>query len=340
MTHPGHPQPPGPTLHGPGTGATPHGPGPGPTLHGSGAGRAPRHAHPAGPPRPDYRAERPGGSGAGWEQGPGVGRTGRLDYPAESPWHANDDEAPPPDGSAGRWSTPADFLQETTPWQRAQPVLRLRTVNRLVELNSGHALHAWERRRRDPLSPHTLALIFADPKPGTNPRRPAFTLAVACRLFLATDEPRLPQLLGHMVDVLDRHLPADADPRTTVANWAEPMSPQAVLAAVAVSTLDTPTRSWADSQRRARSVLGVPGRCYLQMRDGARLLVDRAASDEYGTVDIRATAALADEVSQIPRDTVIDSGLADTGQLPAHDRAVWTHLVTLANLLQRSPHVH
>jgi hypothetical protein len=61
-------------------------------------------------------------------------------------------------------------------------------------MNWNHANQAWQRRRRDPLSPHVLVFFYAEPAGG----QPRYELRTAARLFLAADGQRLAKLLYDM----------------------------------------------------------------------------------------------------------------------------------------------
>ena len=49
--------------------------------------------------------------------------------------------------------------------------LRLSAVLRMQQMNTRHVMHAWDRRRSDPLGPHAVAFLYAVPQPGTSPQR-------------------------------------------------------------------------------------------------------------------------------------------------------------------------
>ena len=159
------------------------------------------------------------------------------------------------------------------------PDLRTEVVNGLIRMNWNHANQAWQRRRRDPLSPHALVFFYAEPPTGQPPR---YELRTAARLFLAADGKRLAMLLYEMAGVIRDHLAAGRDPRTHVFSWHDPMSAHARYVGLGVSSLDTPDGSWDEMQRTAGSDMDVPGRCYARLVDGSTMLIDRPAMTEFG----------------------------------------------------------
>src|SRR6266542_5528744 len=69
--------------------------------------------------------------------------------------------------------------------------LRQQAVARLRAMNCMHAMHAWDRRYRDPLAAYGLAFLYAQPD-----RRGGVALHAATKLWLAGAEVfDLPRLL-------------------------------------------------------------------------------------------------------------------------------------------------
>ncbi|MEJ3743111.1 hypothetical protein WEI85_07480 [Actinomycetes bacterium KLBMP 9797] len=241
---------------------------------------------------------------------PTGGQTGQARPPASADPEAAGHWFPPgAEGSAGQdWAAgryppvrAADAYvppPEPTAWELAMPDLRNKVANRLHEMSWKHAQAAWERRRKDPIGAHALALFYAEPPHGDPPR---CELRTCIRLFLGADEQHLPRLLFEMAGVASRHLRAGGDPRTELVNSCEPMSSSAAYVGIGVSSLDTPNGTWPQVQRTAYSDMDVPGRCWAVLYDGTRIVVDRFAKQNYGQVDIQSTQVLHDVSGQLRR---------------------------------------
>jgi hypothetical protein len=220
---------------------------------------------------------------------------------------------------------------EPTPFEEALPDLRGHVVDRLQELNWVHAQVAWERRRRDPIGPHALLLLFADPD-----QVGGFGLRVGCRNFFGTDETRLAHLLHDMTTVITAHLAAGNDLRTHAANWTDSMTPQAFYLGLAVSTLDTPDLTWEQAQQDANSDMDVPGRAYVTLRDSSHLLINRASVNDFGDLTIASTVPPERTSTHLRRRWYHDSDLTDRHR----EQPVWQQLGILHRLILRGPHAH
>jgi hypothetical protein len=176
--------------------------------------------------------------------------------------------------------------------------LRGEVVSRLRRFSVLHSRHAWERRRRDPLSPHGLALFYLEP--GVPVLR---QLRTATRIFLADDEA---DDLAMLLYALARHAydgyrgEPRFDPRTMMANKCDPMSAAAVFAGLGVCTLDTPHGTWADAQRRATNEFDLPGRCYARLVDGTRLLLDRGGRKQFNGLSVQSSVEDANSCYGVP----------------------------------------
>jgi hypothetical protein len=217
-----------------------------------------------------------------------------------------------------------------SPFEAALPDLRNKIVNRLVEMSWLHSRNAWERRRRDPISPHALVFFYAE-APAADP--PRCELRIAQRLFLGADEPRLPVLLYQMIEVARTHLGAGGDPRREMSTVCDDMSAHAVYVGVGVSSLDTPAGTWVQIQRRASGELDVPGRCYAWLIDDSLLQVDRLASRGFGTVDIWSTHRLATVSRQPVRRWSYAHHLSQPERLDAANRAILHRLGQLHHVI-------
>src|SRR5262249_38607136 len=114
--------------------------------------------------------------------------------PGWQPWPGTQGQETPP-----RPQAPA---AEPSPFEQGLPDLRTQVVNGLIRMNWNHANQAWQRRRRDPLSPHVLVFFYTEPAGG----QPRYELRTAARLFLAADGQRLAKLLYDMTGVIHEHL--------------------------------------------------------------------------------------------------------------------------------------
>ena len=173
--------------------------------------------------------------------------------------------------------------------QRRLATLRGAVVNDLAELNWWQTKTWWQRRRSDPLHPHLLLFLFTEPSQGeADPGR----LRIAARQFPEGDEPDLALLLYDLRPILAEHLREGRDPGKYIFHWQDDMSAAASYAGVAVSTLDTSEGLWKDVKRRVNNEMEVPGRFYVHLVDGTRMLVDRLARDRLFRCRVSTNAAL------------------------------------------------
>jgi hypothetical protein len=115
-------------------------------------------------------------------------------------------------------------------------------------------------------------------------------VAAATRLVDdAADIRDLARLLYRLATLARERYLADVegfDPRRHMTNRYDPMAPTAAYIGVGVSSLDTATRSWEDTQQRATGPLDVPGRCFGLLRDGTMLLMERGGQDVFREVRV------------------------------------------------------
>ena len=64
------------------------------------------------------------------------------------------------------------------------------------------------------------------------------------------------------------------------------MRPDASYVGLAVTSLDTPTGSWAEVLQTAYSELHIPGRSYVWLVDDTVMVIDRLARDQFGRVTV------------------------------------------------------
>jgi hypothetical protein len=164
---------------------------------------------------------------------------------------------------------------------------RSEVVSRLRRFSVLHTRHVWERRRRDPLSPHGVALFYQEPGVPVLQQ-----LRTATRIFLADEEAEdLPMLLYSLARHAHEGRRSDPrfDPRTMMANKSDPMSATAVFAGVGACTLDTPHGTWAEAQRHATNEFDLPGRCFARLVDGTRLLLDRGGRKQFNGLTVQSS---------------------------------------------------
>ncbi|WP_203736252.1 hypothetical protein [Catellatospora chokoriensis] len=152
-----------------------------------------------------------------------------------------------------------------------------------------HARHAWDQRYRDPIAPHSLAVLYVQPD---SEREQRYLLSAAWRLWLegpeATDLPRLLFDLHHQL--APRAVLDGFDIRDELMTGRDKtMSAKAVYAGVAVSSLDTEKGTWVQARRAAASEGDIPGRVFVVLTDGTVVLCDRGASTELGMFKVRST---------------------------------------------------
>lgn len=170
-------------------------------------------------------------------------------------------------------------------------------------MNWKHTDHAWERRNKDPLGPHAVALFFVS-SDGGKPPQPV--LSTATRLFLAGDEFTNLPLLLHDFDQAMGRLLASGGNVFKLTDRAEPMSPYAIYVGAGVSSLDTPAGTWSEVLRqRPPGSMNVPGRCYARLADGTTMLLDRGGRDQFGKFDIRCNADVAEFPNRWRRDDAL-----------------------------------
>jgi hypothetical protein len=226
-----------------------------------------------------------------------------------------------------RYATPPP-----TRFEAALPDLRNRLVHALLEANRLQADEAWARRRRDPISPHVLLYLYAEPPAGVTPR---CALRMATRLFFAGDEPQLPMLLYKFKDRVLEHLRNGVDPRgPELSNAVQDMSLEARYVGLAVSTLDAPAGTWDHVLRTALNDMDVPGRCYAVLIDGSRLQLDRGALDQFGEVRVLSTHPIRDHSGHGSRRWSPDRGrLSDERQQDDEARYTWAWLQRLHDII-------
>jgi hypothetical protein len=271
------------------------------------------HEHPGAPSRHAHPTPPPAATTADWLPDPATG-----DGPAPS---ATRSVAQP-----GHRPTAAP---PHTRLGAAMASLRHATAERLLKLNTEHAEQAWQRRRRDPINPNAVVLLYTEPDGNA--------LRVAVRWFLAADETDLARLLYAWHPVVAAQLADGADPRTELTHWADPITTQPVdYLGVAVSSLNTATGSWAQVRRTARNELDFPGRCLAEFIDGSRLQLDRLAVADFAAIHLWCTHRLT---GHPPRPWTVRDLHQPAGQdNDTHHAWQWLH--HLNHLIAAGPHAH
>src|SRR5579859_1642212 len=144
------------------------------------------------------------------------------------------------------------------PWSRVQMApgedvaarlaadIRRQAIARVEAMNADHAKAAWEGRRRDPIEPHSVALLYVQPDSRAIPH--GWRLTAATRLWLADEQgwdvhQRVYQFYRDLAAAWP--LPG-SDVRVLTNRRDRAMAPDASFAGIAVSSLDTSTGRWAD----------------------------------------------------------------------------------------------
>ncbi|MEV0611173.1 hypothetical protein AB0I61_32990 [Polymorphospora rubra] len=163
---------------------------------------------------------------------------------------------------------PQSGIEAARAAENAAAELRNAVVDRWRKMAALHAMHALDRRHRDPISPNACAFLYTEP---------TGRIRIASRLLLAGPEADdLVPLLHRLTTIVTRH-GAGYDPRVAMSNRAERMDAKSTWLGLAVSTLDTPARAWADTGE-VRTSLEVPVRGFVRLADGTRILVGLADS--------------------------------------------------------------
>jgi hypothetical protein len=145
---------------------------------------------------------------------------------------------------------------------------RNEVISRMVMFNQRQASKAWDSRRAEPACPHGVAFLYHEPGIGGTP----FDRVRAATAMFDADEDafELPRLLYRLIKVAEGH---GRDGRFEPA-WHigihrdEPSTPGAArLFGIAVSTLDTPTATWAEQQHHAQDESDIGGRCVILLAE-------------------------------------------------------------------------
>jgi hypothetical protein len=208
--------------------------------------------------------------------------------------------------------------------------LRRDVANRLEDAGWDHIREAWGRRR-DPLGPHALLLLYAG-KPVGDP--PISELHVSGRVFLAGDEPKLPHLLYDLNSIIGGHLAGGHTPHAyPISSFADPGAASADYVGLAVSSLDTPQGTWTDIQATAWTEMDIPMRGQAMLIDGSRLQVDVFGRDRFGEVQVTTSEPISGPTARLP---IKNWHRLQNPQHQTPDEAeVWRWMTTLHTTLLR-----
>ena len=188
-------------------------------------------------------------------------------------------------------STPVGQRRHDPQWAE----VRNQALERMLKMNAAHAMHAWERRRSvSPIGPHGLAFLYYD-IPGGAGRPQHLVVAAATRMFHDDEDQRdIHRLIFRLCKLADERYLANGnfDPRATMSNRTDPMSPKAWFLGIGLSTLDAASSTWEQTQERANGPTQIPGRCLIILSDGSRMLVDREDDRRFGQVRVVSTGDL------------------------------------------------
>lgn len=169
--------------------------------------------------------------------------------------------------------------------------MRQQSLERLRYMNIQHAMHAWERRYHDPISPYGLAFLYVQ----ASARGAWQELKAATKLWLdgpeAADPARLLYGLNHVVTQDSAR--SDFDLRRDLANRVdEGMQEDAWYVGIGLSSLDTYSGRWSAACATAADHTEIPGLMLIVMIDSTAIVCNRRGTNEFGILDVRTTCPL------------------------------------------------
>jgi hypothetical protein len=181
----------------------------------------------------------------------------------------------------------------------------------MVVFNSNHALLAWTNRRSQPICPHGVAFLYADPvtlpepKPGVESPHWHRVVAATRVVHDTPDVRELPALLYRLIRLArSRYLPTPGgfDPAEHMAVYRDKSSGAAEYVGIGVSTLDAIDISWEQAYRGAEDVDDIGGRVFALLYDHTAILADRGAPrTARGDVGVHSTGELNYSNMMVPR---------------------------------------
>ncbi|MDT5023579.1 MAG: hypothetical protein QOE61_5 [Micromonosporaceae bacterium] len=216
---------------------------------------------------------------------------------------------------------------------------RNNVIDRMVLLNYNHAILAWQGRRSQPICPHSIAFLYADPTPvadaAPNGDTPQWhRVAAATRIVHDTlDVRHLPDLLFRLNRLArTRYLPTPGgfDPAVHMAVYRDDASGHANYIGIGVSTLDTRQAPWEQAYRAAEDVDDLSGRALALLFDHTAILVDRGSPRQTrGDLGVHSTGELNYFGEAAPR---IWTRHPEVSSMPV-DREVWDLMHELHQLV-------
>jgi len=228
-------------------------------------------------------------------------------------WYAGDVDRPrvgwrpdvpspvPADASAHRgWAVAADAVPGDGVAAAARPVddldaatLRGRVVQRLHRMNALQAIKVWDLRHDHPVCPHAVALLFID---AADPSASLLGPTVVAGTRQRDDIAAVRDPNNFLWGLEQRARAAVAaggsfDPVGLLCNRRDPATGELFFIGVAVSTLDH-RLVWEEQQVTATSADQLPGCCFVWLRDGTEMVIDRRGTPEYNELTVHANAAV------------------------------------------------
>jgi len=170
--------------------------------------------------------------------------------------------------------------------------IRNAAIGRLRKLSHGHSTLAIEPPKGRVPGPHALAFLYAYHSQTSTAKTPRYEIAGATRVVDDNEATKpghnvrdLALFLAGMVDVAwDRIREGGYDPRTSMADRADPMPPRAEFVGIAVSSLGDPDTEWSRARNEALNMGGLPGlnlpaRGLVKLIDGTWITTQRPSGD-------------------------------------------------------------
>ncbi|WP_173033971.1 hypothetical protein [Phytohabitans flavus] len=212
-------------------------------------------------------------------------------------------------------------------------MVRNRAVDLMLHAGGMHAQHVWEGLRPVPAS-HALMFLYVDLRAVADPRAVKADRVVFVAPRFQVAGPEADDLVGVLDGVTRNALRMRVtergfDVRTHLATNPGRMPDGVVYAGVAASTLDTPAGPFARARQVAANAWEAPSRCFVELFDGTRILIDRNPADRQSRAVIRSTRTLDGAGGYTSRQWVSVSAAGLVGE--PQTRSVWwlLHLLHL-----------
>lgn len=182
------------------------------------------------------------------------------------------EQPPPPDGTA--------------PYVDA----RVQVAERLRRMAARFRINAWDLRYADPLAPHALAYLYAQPD-----RRPRmWQVSAAWQLWLAHPDVRhLPNLLHDLHQQLAPRAAGEGfDIRKELATGHDehmPWGDQATYMGAAAISLDTDAGTWDQICKTAKSSADVPAVTRVLLTDGTAMICHSRSRAQFNEFTVQSS---------------------------------------------------